>query len=280
MIRPGVDSAPELDGKAPRALSREQFELLQSLSRSLLAAPTYTDLFPILGDFYRDIGAGAVNCAVFDNKRLELVGVSTTMKARSVTRYFEENMARDDPLIPRLHANPRPAILGWGFGVTSIWQAGESARMLEGMERDGYHGLLYFPVPVAGSPFSVTITVRNELEPERGQAFLNAQYGFLQLAAAMAGQRAAMLFQGGQSSGSTWQSFRRPVLSGREREVIALLIDGERTGRIAQHLAIQPVTVQMHLASARRKLGARTREELISLALKRGYIVPPRHLLQ
>ncbi len=271
MLTPGLNSEPVFAEDASARLSNEQFERLQVFSRSVLAAPNYPEAFRILADFSRDIGAGAVNCAVFDNTRMQLVGVSSTMNSGAVDRYFAENLADDDPLIPRIHSDPRPALLGWGFGVTPLWQRGNSARMLEAMQKDGYNGLVYFPVRVEGNPFSTSITIRNELEPERGQAFLNSQFGLLQLAADIVGHRAAALFQG-RGTGEHWHEFSKPILSPREREVVQWLAGGLRTDQIAHQLKVSPVTIHMHLRSARSKLDARTREQLVAIAALRGLL--------
>jgi DNA-binding NarL/FixJ family response regulator len=51
-------------------------------------------------------------------------------------------------------------------------------------------------------------------------------------------------------------------LTTREREVIALLVRGERTAHIARSLGISPETVQTHVKSIYRKLNVRSRAEL------------------
>ncbi|MGF1554540.1 MAG: LuxR C-terminal-related transcriptional regulator [Paracoccaceae bacterium] len=61
-------------------------------------------------------------------------------------------------------------------------------------------------------------------------------------------------------------------LSSRERETLQWLGSGLRTDRIAEKMGIAPVTVNAHLASARAKLGARTREQALALALARRLI--------
>ena len=271
MLTVGPDSAPFFPEGMNAKLTHAQFECLNTLSRAAFAQTNYDDLFRVLGDFARDIGAGAVNCAVFDNNLNRLIGVSSTMKPQSIDRYFSENLAIDDPLIPRIHIDPQPALLGWGFGVTPAWQRGNSARMLEAMNADGYHGLAYFPVVITEASFSTSITFRNELEPERGQAFLNSEYGLLQLASIIIGQRAAALFRGTGHDGN-WYSFANAILSPRECEILRYLASGLRTERIAYQLGVKPVTVHMHLRSARRKLGAQTREQLMALAVRYGLL--------
>jgi DNA-binding CsgD family transcriptional regulator len=57
-------------------------------------------------------------------------------------------------------------------------------------------------------------------------------------------------------------------LTGRERTVLALVAQGEPTRRIAGQLGISRETVETHIRSGMRKLGARTRTEAAALALE------------
>lgn len=66
-----------------------------------------------------------------------------------------------------------------------------------------------------------------------------------------------------------------PALSPREVEALHLLSLGLRTAEIAWRMGIEEVTVGKHVASARRKLGARTREQALALALRDGVLTPP-----
>ena len=63
-------------------------------------------------------------------------------------------------------------------------------------------------------------------------------------------------------------------LTAREREVLLWLGRGERTDQIAYRLGLQPVTVSLHLRTARSKLGARTREQALALAIAKCWIDP------
>jgi DNA-binding CsgD family transcriptional regulator len=56
-------------------------------------------------------------------------------------------------------------------------------------------------------------------------------------------------------------------LTGRERDVLRLVAGGEPTRRIAGRLGISAETVETHVRSGMRKLGARTRTEAAALAL-------------
>jgi DNA-binding CsgD family transcriptional regulator len=61
-------------------------------------------------------------------------------------------------------------------------------------------------------------------------------------------------------------------LSPREADVLCWLSQGLDTETIALRMKLAPVTVTKHLAAARRRLGARTREQALAIALTRGLL--------
>lgn len=62
------------------------------------------------------------------------------------------------------------------------------------------------------------------------------------------------------------------ALSSREKDVLRYLAMGLRNDAIAWKLRIAEITVRFHIASARRKLGAATREQAIALAMRSGQL--------
>lgn len=63
-----------------------------------------------------------------------------------------------------------------------------------------------------------------------------------------------------------------PILSPREREALLFLGQGLRIAEIAFRMGIRKVTVDLHLKTARQKLGAATREEALAKAISTGEI--------
>ena len=62
------------------------------------------------------------------------------------------------------------------------------------------------------------------------------------------------------------------LLSERELEVLKWLSEGNRNDRIAQKMNIASVTVNYHLREIKRKLGAKTREQSVAIAFKKGFL--------
>jgi PAS domain S-box-containing protein len=67
-------------------------------------------------------------------------------------------------------------------------------------------------------------------------------------------------------------------LTSREREVITLIAMGRETNEIAEQLHISAETVRTHVRNAMSKLGARTRAQLVAIALSTDETMHPRHL--
>ena len=62
------------------------------------------------------------------------------------------------------------------------------------------------------------------------------------------------------------------MLTRRETECLEWLARGLTNSGIANRMHVALPTVAMHLVNARKKLGARTREQAIAQAVKRGLI--------
>lgn len=62
------------------------------------------------------------------------------------------------------------------------------------------------------------------------------------------------------------------VLSGREREVLQLLANGDTTARAATGLFLSPATVRSYVEQAMAKLQAHNRTHAVALAVRRGLI--------
>jgi two-component system response regulator NreC len=63
-------------------------------------------------------------------------------------------------------------------------------------------------------------------------------------------------------------------LTEREQEVLAHLADGASNAEIADTLSISPKTVARHRENIMRKLGLRSRTELVKYAIRKGIIEP------
>lgn len=68
---------------------------------------------------------------------------------------------------------------------------------------------------------------------------------------------------------------RLPMLTEREREVVAMAADGLNNEEIATALVMSPATAKTHISRAMVKLGARDRAQLVVIAYRSGLVSPP-----
>ncbi|MDD5467579.1 MAG: response regulator transcription factor [Anaerolineales bacterium] len=61
-------------------------------------------------------------------------------------------------------------------------------------------------------------------------------------------------------------------LTEREREVLALMVEGLNNNDIAERLVVSRSTVKFHVSSVLSKLGAASRTEAVSIALQNGLV--------
>jgi len=57
-------------------------------------------------------------------------------------------------------------------------------------------------------------------------------------------------------------------LTDREREVLALMVEGLNNTQIAEKLTVSPSTIKSHVSSILSKLGVTTRTEAVTLAFR------------
>ena len=70
---------------------------------------------------------------------------------------------------------------------------------------------------------------------------------------------------------------RRDKLTEREGEVVGLVAAGHTGREIADELHISHDTVRTHVRNAQEKLGARSRAQLVAIALASGHSIDPKH---
>jgi DNA-binding CsgD family transcriptional regulator len=140
--------------------------------------------------------------------------------------------------------------------------AGSARRMWEDALSAGFGGGITIPLRLPGSALGGFSLVTGML----GQEFVawHKTHGRWATLAAHAIDQRVLTLAAPQAA--------RPHLSPRERECLTWLAIGLRHDRIAERLGITRPTVELHLANARRKLDARTREQALARAVALGLL--------
>ena len=73
---------------------------------------------------------------------------------------------------------------------------------------------------------------------------------------------------------ATRESAQKPGfdLTGREREVLALMVEGLNNNQIAGRLVVSVSTAKFHVSSILSKLGAASRTEAVAIALQNDLV--------
>ncbi|WP_171060501.1 helix-turn-helix transcriptional regulator [Poseidonocella sp. HB161398] len=183
------------------------------------------------------------------------------MKPVWVDAYLRQRMFEVDPVISWLGTRSQSAeFSGAELALSENPRARDMAALLR---EHGYGHLVAHKWSDGSVTKSVLLCTRaraQEVLPPETLAILPA------VSAMMAAQLSA------PESGQGFQGVAYRPLSGRERDVLCLLAAGLDNRRIAEKLGLAEVTVRMHLAKAREKMGAATREQALVLAMARGLL--------
>jgi DNA-binding CsgD family transcriptional regulator len=173
--------------------------------------------------------------------------------------YDAQAFFRTDPAVRHCVRATTPILTGTRppeHGSPAAWQLWEDARS------GGFGGGIAIPLRLPGSALGGFSLVTDMANAEF-LAWHTAHGRWAALAAHVVDQRILTLAAPPAVA---------PRLSPRERECLTWLAIGLRHDRIAGKLGITRPTVELHLANARRRLGARTREQTLAKAVALGLL--------
>jgi predicted ATPase/DNA-binding CsgD family transcriptional regulator len=148
------------------------------------------------------------------------------------------------------------------FGLGNIVRAVRLSAAGERQHRD-LGGIRTQPPPTMGHPMETAASLLGAVDYSRAVAEGEAMTLDEAVAYALSDR------DGAPTTGRRRQ--RDPsALTPREREVLDLLVGGRRDGEIAETLFISPKTASAHVSNIKGKLGADSRVEIVTIALRRG----------
>lgn len=208
--------------------------------------------------FVRSTGANALNVAEIERGSGALRWFRSSMKASWLQDYLEQDFVSLDELLAAAQRGRAFTRMEDGY-VQGIERNSQRARDLKDqLVQWDYRTLDSYAMAGQQSDAIRLVTLSRSKDapsPTASERLLAALIG-----TAIRGPRLST------SPGAT--PFQLPDLSIRERDVLSYLAAGLRNEMIAWKLGIAEVTVRAHIVSARRKLGATTREQAIAIALR------------
>jgi DNA-binding CsgD family transcriptional regulator len=182
-------------------------------------------------------------------------------------RWVRDGLFRRDPVIARVLASPAPFC--WGTEFLEDQKLDEDVRAFyNALRDDGCRSMLVVPLRCDPNRGLGIGTVGNDMPRKAFEDFIARRGVLLTMAIVYTDQR--------------WVAHARAdrlaeyPLAPREAQCLELLTSGLKNEVIAKRMGITIHTVQLHLASAKRKLGAATREQALAKALTFRIIRPDR----
>jgi DNA-binding CsgD family transcriptional regulator len=239
-------------------------DFLTELGRSEDADQAYDALVAFSSGLGFDCGIAGELMPPSPGGTPEMLGVRLNANADEFEDYVARGLFRHDPLFASLLSAEKPYI----NDVSDLRSAPSTpeVRQLLGYEMIAAKVRLTFP-PVAGTAGTLWAMSFGKRQPApEARSLLREVSTTLWLAASAAALRMSELTTSGPEAANP--------LTPRERECLLRLAQGERVDRIADRLSLSNATVELHLANARRRLGARTSPEAVAKAVLKGWIAP------
>lgn len=230
------------------------------------AAQTPGARWDLVQGLFAEAGVGLLTVGTGRRDSLDAIAVRTNLPESLMRDYVAEGHTRDDPWIAYSAANSAPESLDMEMDPPEGLSP-DRLRLRAFFARQGIARVTLFPVYGGVRPGCIVAYARDAQAAEvlRGEQSRRELHG---LAALVAGywRPEDELFDGTRLRRSGY--FLGAPLTLREQEALMWLARGLATAEIAHQMGIAAVTVTKHLTSARLRLGARTREQAVAIALR------------
>ena len=166
------------------------------------------------------------------------------------------------------HSKKSMKPIAWGMDITPTDPLSNiyGIKVVEtAYDAFGAKSAVTFPVHSFSGEQSGGISFVTDLNHKEFESLMKDILPLAQSAAILTHQRIQLLSKYNDS-------FAPPPLAPREKECVQWLANGRRTHQIAQRMGIKDVTVNLYIQNAKKKLRARTREQLIALSVTNGHV--------
>lgn len=230
-------------------------------------AATMERRWQVAHELVGDLGCTAMNVVSLRSDLSDITYMRSSMSQEWLEEYAAESYISVDPFIEMIRPGvprQRGGTLILTERAKDVW--GKAEALHHNMARSGYRMSFgeQFDSDLPGERRLITL-FSDQRDPRLWTPDMARRL-----------QAASLLFNAFlyQRSGTAEEASPSPKLSGREQDVLLLLASGLKNDRIAERLGLAEITVRMHLTSARKRLGARTREQAVAIAVRDNLIRP------
>lgn len=262
--RRGMPTGPA-DEPAPREADRR---LAADVAERMLAATGPEDRWAAIQRTLTELGATAVNAAVICEREERPFWFRSTLAEGTVDAYVRDGFLASDFIVK--HAARSRLPLRWRTLDRIGYEADPEHRGFAGFVRDsGERSIVCLSATGWPGSGAGTITYCSTLDPAEAM-----DSGNLHRVETAIRLLLPWLDWPEDLQGADLLAIRDPELSVREAQALRLLAGGMMNARIADAMGIGEAMVAKHLRAARRKLGAKTREEAVAKAVRAARIGP------
>ncbi|WP_166416024.1 helix-turn-helix transcriptional regulator [Cochlodiniinecator piscidefendens] len=207
-------------------------------------------------------GGNALNVIEVDRGTGALLWARSSMNPEWLEDYFSQSFLDLDPLVLSAHRGDQLSRMVNGRVQTFTDDSKQADDLSDQIVQWGYHTIDFYafatdkPSTFKGLAFSY--------ETERAHRMLEQKL--------LCGLISSVVFAPSDVNSAGATPFFENALTSREKDVLRYLAAGLRNDAIAWKMRIAEITVRSHTKSARRKLGASTREQAIALAIRSGQL--------
>lgn len=223
-------------------------------------------------DLFRQEGVSWLTAGTAPRHRLDAVTVQTTLPVPVMTDYIRERLFEGDPWLTHSAVSNAPDSMD--FEQAGHGMVGRRCRRLQAVFADhGLRRVCLMPTFGGSRPGALVLYAADRAEADalRDPARLAR---LRTLAATVAAYWRPEDMVDRLSPDRAGSYLFNPILTLRETEALSWLAVGLQTAEIAHRMGIEAVTVTKHMRTARHKLGARTREHALAIAIRDRLISP------
>jgi DNA-binding CsgD family transcriptional regulator len=242
---------------------------LEDLIDRFSGAKNHDDCWDYARRSISQVGGNAINVVSYDLNTNEIHWVRSSMTQSWLSDYTTQSFASCDPFVQFLAAPSVESVVAAGSIRRVAGPSTDEYELNHQLKDAGYHSLV--ATKVLGTRANEGRMVVISSTQKIGEFYRPEKQLSLRRLAVVVGK-----FMGAPNDKASLSSFdiRGEYLTPRELEVLTLLADGKRNDVIAHKMGVAEVTIRKHLLSARKKLGAVTREEALVKAILQGRIQP------
>lgn len=236
-------------------------DLLDRLS----SASDDEDKWRIVNEEIQKLGGTAVNFGMVNLENQSPVWLKSSMRSVWLEEYFERQYFFADPFVKHLSFSNDSKNIVAGTMRKDEAETSRAYDLNWGLHDAGYETLHFIPLGSEKEQHKRCFTF---CSPHQAKDVLTAENeAKIRLIASL-----ASAYMGNPTPDSDAYRLIDYTLTPQERRVLHHLALGARNVAIAYALGVAEVTVRKHLISIRKKLGAKTREHAISIAVSQGLL--------